>query len=179
MTPLYVRTKSSCPTFSWSQHQPAKKSKKIPLHVYYHQLLVPRWLIIENHSPKVIPNMSGRGRRAEKRITTTVAYLLWCPRSMVHCAHWGDASCWQQITQQPTMTTMLQGRGMWWCNGARDVTTVTAARDQDELSRQRNTTTNHDDDVAIEMNAALRGWTMRQTGAITSRKRCKSYLLKI
>ena len=74
---------------------------------------------------------------------------------------------------------------------ARDVVAMTAARDKgfhwqsvpmggDELSRQRNTTTNHDDDVAMEMNAALQGWTMRQTGAITSRKQRKSYLsLKI
>jgi hypothetical protein len=73
---------------------------------------------------------------------------------------------------------------------ARDVVAMTASRDQgshwhsvpmggDELSRQRNTTTNHDDDVAIEMNVALQGWTMRQTGAITSLKQCKSYLLKI
>jgi hypothetical protein len=73
---------------------------------------------------------------------------------------------------------------------ARDVVAMTAARDQgsywhstpmggDELSRQRNTTTNHDDDVAMKMNVALQGWTMRQTGVITSQKQCKSYLLKI
>jgi hypothetical protein len=61
---------------------------------------------------------------------------------------------------------------------ARDVIAVTAARDQrshwhsmpmggDELY--------HDDEVAMEMNVVLRGWTMRRTGAITSWKRCKSY----
>jgi hypothetical protein len=87
----------------------------------------------------------------------------------------------------------LRGGGYAAADGdiaRRDIVAMTAARDQgshwhsvpmagDKLSRQRNTTTNHDDDVAMEMNAALQGWTMRQTGAITSQKQSKYYLLKI
>jgi hypothetical protein len=59
--------------------------------------------------------MSGRGRRADKRIATTVVYLLWCPRLTVHRAH---------------------GKG-------RIVLTTD------------DTTTNHDDNVAREGNAAV------------------------